>query len=115
MARRRPCAVSNHEGEQGPYPSRRGEGAAPQDEDIVVATNLELELLRFIRFPHVQAPCPALARETAHGDRRDRRAGPRPVDGARRYHRPADTGEADPGSRLRVPPGTRGRHDAPAG
>ena len=33
-------------------------------------------------------------------------------DGARRHHRPADPGEADPGSRLGVPPGARGQHDA---
>ena len=38
-----------------------------------------------------------------------------PADAARRHHRPPDPGEADPGSRLRVPPGARGRHDAAPG
>jgi hypothetical protein len=33
MVRRRPCAVSNHEVKIGPHPSRRGEDAAPQDEE----------------------------------------------------------------------------------
>jgi hypothetical protein len=37
------------------------------------------------------------------------------LDGARRHHRPADPGQADPGNRLGVPPGARGRDDAPAG
>ena len=60
-------------------------------------------------------PGPALAAGTAQGDRCDRRAGPSPPDGARRHHRPADPGEADPGSRLRVPPGARGQHDAATG
>ena len=61
------------------------------------------------------APRPALAAGTAQGDRRHRCAGPQPADGARRHHRSPDFGEADPGSRLGVPPGARGRHDAPAG
>ncbi len=34
---------------------------------------------------------------------------------ARRHHRPADPGQADPGGRLGVPSGARGRHDAAAG
>jgi hypothetical protein len=33
MVRRRSCAVSNHEVAVLPHPSRRGENAAPQDED----------------------------------------------------------------------------------
>ena len=67
-------------------------------------------------FRHVQgAPGPAIAAGTAQGDRRDRRAGPSPADGARRHHRPPDPGEADPGSRLGVSPGARGQHDARAG
>ena len=65
---------------------------------------------------HVQGtPGSALAAGTAQGDRCDRRAGPSPADGARRHHRPADPGEADPGSRLRVPARARGQHDARAG
>src|SRR5207244_13218521 len=32
MARRRSCAVSNHEAAEAPHPSRRGEDAVPLDE-----------------------------------------------------------------------------------
>ena len=60
-------------------------------------------------------PAPPSLAGAAQRDRRDRRAGPSPVDGARRHHRPADPGQADPGGRLGVPPGARGRHDAAAG
>ncbi len=60
-------------------------------------------------------PAPPSLAGAAQRDRRHRRAGPPPADGARRHHRPADPGEADPGGRLGVPPGARGRHDAPAG
>ena len=68
------------------------------------------------RFRHVQsAPRAALARGAAQRDRRHRRAGPPPADGAWRHHRSADFGQADPGGRLGVPPGARGRHDAAAG
>ena len=86
------CAVSNH-GAEGFMPSDAAQ--AP------------------LAVQHVQAtPGPALAAGAAQRDRCHRRAGPPPADGARRHHRPADPGEADPGSRLRVPPGARGRHDA---
>ena len=97
----RPCASLQPWGERA-HPSRRG---AP--------------LLRCVRGHslHVQShrPRPALACRAAQGDRRDRREVHRLLDGARRHHRPADPGEADPGGRLGVPPGARGRHDAAPG
>src|SRR5882757_4505615 len=37
MVRRRSCAVSNHE--VAAHPSRRGEDAAPQDEDVFVTAH----------------------------------------------------------------------------
>src|ERR1700737_5507931 len=40
MVRRRTCAVSNHEAPTFPHPSRRGAGAAPQDEAPVGDTRL---------------------------------------------------------------------------
>jgi len=54
MVRRRVSAVSNH-GPRILWPILRDAAKAPlpKDEDILVATNLELEFLRFIRFPHV--------------------------------------------------------------
>src|SRR5882724_4217946 len=99
------------------HPSRRGEDAAPQDKDILFATGLETQDLYLSSgFPHASvAPRSALAAGAAQRDRRYRRAGPQPADGARRHHRSADFGEADPGGRLGVSSRTRGRHDAPAG
>src|ERR1700722_5507624 len=106
MVRRRSCAVSNHEGE----------------ERACILLRRAFALLRmrsyiFVRFTqNVQAASlPALARRPAPGNRYDRCPDAQPVDAARRYHRPADPGEADPGGRLGVPPGARGRHDAPPG
>src|SRR5260370_7423796 len=59
------------------------------------------------------APRSALARGAAQRDRRHRRAGPQPFDAARRHHRSADPGEADPGGRIGVPSAPLGRHTAP--
>ena len=61
------------------------------------------------------APRSTLARGAAQRDRRHRRAGPPPLDGAWRHHRPADFGETDPGGRLGVSSRARGRHDAAPG
>ena len=58
---------------------------------------------------------PTFSRRSAARDRPHRRGDARAPDRARRDHRPPDRGEEDPGIRLRVPPGARGRHDAPAG
>src|SRR5437879_4026193 len=98
-----------HPSRRGPQPSLRRlhiiDRAAPQDEE---------ESFRWTSYV-ATAPRPALARGAAQRDRRHRRAGPRPADATWRHHRSPDPGEADPGGRFSLPPGARGRHDAPAG
>ena len=56
-----------------------------------------------------------IAGRSAQGDRPHRRGDAPAADGARRDHRPADRGQEEPGDRLGVPAGARGRDDAPAG
>jgi putative endonuclease len=49
MVRRRACAVSNHEAPPWPHPSRRGEDAAPQDEEVNQETVVEGAFLYILR------------------------------------------------------------------
>src|SRR3981189_738091 len=98
---RRPCPVANHERQRALI---LRDAAAAWDEEKLSPDPSD-----------VKAPRSALARSAAKGDRYDRRRGASPADGARRHHRPADPGQADPGSRFGVSAGARGRHDAAAG
>ena len=60
--------------------------------------------------PKDRPPSPSCAATSTASTRRCTAA-----DGARRDHRPADRRQEDAGDRLGLPPGARGRHDAPAG
>ena len=55
------------------------------------------------------------ARRSPQGDRPHRRNHAPAPDGARRHHRPPDRLQEDPGVRLGVPAGARGRRDTPPG
>jgi len=67
MVRRRPCAVSNHEENSCLHPSRRGEDAAPQDEEKCRAISIQNKPALIIVEQH-----PADRSKTDDDRRRDR-------------------------------------------